>query len=80
MADGSACLYCAAKTLTTEGAICQPWKLGASNNKNKRHKRNIFGRNHSTGTTMRPVNCPHPESKVSTSQGTQVMLKRLLKK
>lgn len=77
-ADGVACNTCAAKTLTNEGSICQPWKLGPSNNKRK--GRHVIGRSHSSGTTLRPLLCPHPENKVSTTQSTQVLLKRLLRK
>lgn len=77
-ADGIACNTCAARTLTNEGPVCQPWKLGPSNNKKK--GRHVIGRNHSTGTTLRPILCPHPESKVSTTHSAQVLLKKLLKK
>lgn len=79
-ADGPACATCAAKTLTDEGAICEPWKLGSSNNSNKKHGRQVLGRNHTSGTTMRPLLCPHPESQASTSQSPQLLLRKLLKK
>jgi len=79
-ADGPACATCAAKTLSTEGAICEPWKLGPSNNSNRKHRRQVLGRNHTSGTTMRPLLCPHPESQVLTTPTTQVLLRRILKK
>lgn len=79
-ADDSACEHCAAKTRSFEGYVCVPWKLGTSNkNKGKNH-RIVIGRTHKTGTTMRPKDCPHPESAVATTSNAQVMLKRILGK
>jgi hypothetical protein len=76
-ADGIACTTCAAKTLTQEGSVCQPWKLGPSN---KRKHGFVYGRNHKSGTTLRPKLCPHPENKVSTAPSTQSLLTKLFKK
>lgn len=76
-ADGIACVTCAAKTLTAEGSICEPWKLGQSNKKGK-NGRFVMGRNHTKGTTMRPKLCPHPESIASTGPSAQVLLRKIL--
>ncbi len=77
-ADRPACVTCAARTRSSDGFVCEPWKLGASNNKKK--NRFVLGRNQHTGTTMRPMLCPHPESKVSSTPSTQVALRHVLGK
>lgn len=79
-ADGPACVLCAARTLTPHGSVCEVWKLGSSNNEHRKNKRFVFGRNHKSGTTMRPILCPHPDHKVSTTPSVQSMMFKLLKK
>jgi len=78
MADGIACRTCAARTLTNESDICEPWKLGSSNKKKGQGKSFVLGRNHYSGTTMRPINCPHPDSKTPTTQNAYVVLRKKL--
>lgn len=70
------CTTCAAKTASLEGFICLPWRLGQSNKK----RRNIIGRNHHSGTTLRPVSCPYPDNNVATNSNPHVMLRKLLNK
>ena len=41
-------------------------------------RRNIIGRNHHSGTTLRPILCPHPENKVTISPNAHVALRKLL--
>lgn len=79
-ADGLACFLCAARTVVARESICEPWKLGQSNKANGKHKRFVFGRNHTSGTTMRPKDCPHPESKVLTTEDSRHKLKILFRK
>lgn len=79
MADGAACSFCAAKTPSTEGNVCVPEKLGQSNKTNGKHRRFVIGRNHKSGTTMRPKGCPHPDHKVSTQSSVQSMLYKIIK-
>lgn len=78
-ADGPACVTCAAKTLTAEGTICQPWRLGQKNRNYGKTKRR-FGVSTGSGTAKRPLLCPHPESQISTTPNTQVLLRKILKK
>jgi hypothetical protein len=73
-ATHQACTTCAAKTASSEGFICLPWRLGQSNNKH----RNIIGRNHHSGTTLRPILCPHPDNNVAESSSPHVMLRKFL--
>ena len=75
-ADGIACATCAAKSFSLEGPICEPWKLGQGNTGRKI----VFGRTQRTGTTMRPILCPHRESKVATIRSTQAILREQLNK
>jgi hypothetical protein len=81
LADGKACFTCAARTLLANGepSICQPSKLGQSNKKEGKHRRFVIVRRHTTGTTMRPKDCPHPESKVATTSSTQSLLYKIVK-
>lgn len=74
-ADGTAYLLCAARTPTTEGNICLPWKLSQGNRKGRKGRR-VFGVRYGTGTTMRPDNCPHPENKVSDEPSYAVTLRK----
>lgn len=79
-ADGPACYLCAARTPADEGAICEVWKLGSSNKVGKKHRGGfVLGRTHSSGTTMRPTLCPHPDHKVSTVPSVQSMLRKIIK-
>ncbi len=79
-ADGLACYFCAARTVVAMESICEPWKLGQSNKVKGKHKRFVLGRNHTSGTTMRPNGCPHPESRVPTTENSQRLLKKLIRK
>ncbi|MEK7472878.1 MAG: hypothetical protein AAB625_02445 [Patescibacteria group bacterium] len=75
-ATNPACTICAAKTISSEGIICQPWRLGQANRKHQ----NIIGRNHHSGTTLRPILCPHPDNTVAVSPSPQIILRKLLYK
>jgi len=71
-----ACTTCAAKIASSEGFVCQPWRLGQSNN----NSRFVIGRKHSSGTTLRPSLCPHPENKVMITPTAGIVLRKLLNK
>lgn len=78
-ADGTACTTCAAKTRCMDGFTCEPSRLGSANIIGK-HKRFVMGRNQTSGTTMRPEDCPHKEHKVSTEVNPFVLLRKQLRK
>lgn len=78
-ADGPACITCAARTPTQQGPFCEVWKLGSSNNYQRRDRRFVFGRIQKSGTTMRPMFCPHPEHTVSTKPSPEALLRKLIK-
>lgn len=77
-ADNAACFSCAARSFTTDGYVCQPSRLGQSNKIQGKHRRFVFGRNHTSGTTLRPSSCPHPENVVKTTSDAQIMLRKKL--
>lgn len=79
-ADGIVCINCAARTRSSEGDICVPWKFGPKNRINKRIKNYKLGIGTGSGTSMRPKDCPHPENTVASTSDAQVMLRNLLKK
>lgn len=78
-ADSPACITCAARTPTPRGSFCEVWRLGSSNNEQRRNKRFVFGRTQKSGTTMRPMLCPHPDHKVPTTPSVQTLLRKVIK-